>query len=158
VIFTARRYVSAVWPCLRLSVRFSATSRSSTKLAKCTMKLTVLHNISRYLYSGAKYLRETRYCTPVMGSIIWPIDSCHVQWPWMTLKVIRLLKGFSNAIRRRTFVRHFDTAHFDWHSTLSGPSATVELLVGELQQAHVTDSYLHSFIDIVAFMDALCSA
>jgi len=44
--------------------------------------------------------------TPLIGSIIWPIDSCHFQRPWMILKVIRLLQELSNAIRR-TFVRHF---------------------------------------------------
>jgi len=36
----------------------------------------------------------------------WPIDLCHLQWPWVTLKVIRLLQDLSSAIKR-TFVRHF---------------------------------------------------
>ena len=34
------------------------------------------------------------------------IDLCHFQWSRMTLKVIGMLQGFSNAIRQ-TFVQHF---------------------------------------------------
>jgi len=37
---------------------------------------------------------------------IWPIDSCHFQWPWTTLKVIRLLQDLWTAIRL-TCVRRF---------------------------------------------------
>jgi len=42
----------------------------------------------------------------IIGSIMWPSDSCHFQWLWMTLKVTRLLQDLSHAIRR-TSVRHF---------------------------------------------------
>jgi len=43
--------------------------------------------------------------TPLTGNIIWLIYSCHFQWSWMTLKVIRVMQDLWNAIRR-TFVRH----------------------------------------------------
>ena len=45
------------------------------------------------------------YYTPLMGSIILPIYSCHLQWPWMTLKVIRLMQDLLSAIRQ-IFARH----------------------------------------------------
>ena len=48
--------------------------------------------------------RDTHIVTNI-GSIMWPIYSCHFQLPWMTLKVIRLMQDLSNAIRQ-TFVRH----------------------------------------------------
>ena len=67
------------------------------------------------------------YYTPETGSIIWLIDLCHLQWPWVTLKVIRLLRVLSKAIRR-TFVRHF--GRFNWHGASRVPSAIAELLVG----------------------------
>jgi len=47
-----------------------------------------------------------RIDTPLIESIIWSIDLCHLQWPWMTLKVICQFQDLSNAIQR-TFVRHF---------------------------------------------------
>jgi len=57
---------------------------------------------------------------------IWPINSRHFHWPWMTLKVIRFLLDFSSAIRR-TFC---DTSHgFNWHDRSRGPSARAKLLV-----------------------------
>ena len=46
-----------------------------------------------------------RIDTPLIESIIWSIDLCHLQWPWMTLNVIRQLQDLSNAIQQ-TFVRH----------------------------------------------------
>ena len=52
--------------------------------------------------------RQTHcYYTPLIGSIIWLIYSCHLQWLWMTLKVIRLMQDLSNAIRRT-----FENLHF----------------------------------------------
>ena len=60
-----------------------------------------------------------------MGSIIWPIDSCYLQWPLMTLEVIRVLQDLWNAIWKK-FV---DISHFNWCSASCGPSAIAELLV-----------------------------
>ena len=74
--------------------------------------------------SGA---RQTHcYYTPLIGSIILPIYSCHFQWPSMTLKVTRIMQSLSNAIRR-TFVRHL--ARFNWRGASRGPSAIAKLLV-----------------------------
>ena len=64
------------------------------------------------------------YYTPLIGSVIWPIDSCHFQWSWMTFKVIRLLQDLSNAVRLCNISRGFN-----WHGASRGPSAIAELLV-----------------------------
>jgi len=37
---------------------------------------------------------------PLIGSDIGPIELCHLQWPWVTFKVIHLLQAFSNVIFR----------------------------------------------------------
>jgi len=42
------------------------------------------------------------YYTQLIGSIIWPIDLCHLQWFWVTSKVMSQVAGL-----QRTFVRHF---------------------------------------------------
>jgi len=56
---------------------------------------------------SVKEMARDTHChyTPPIGGIIWPIYSCHFQWPWMTLKVMCLMQDLSNAIRR-TFMRH----------------------------------------------------
>jgi len=61
-----------------------------------------------------------------MGSIIWPIDSCHFQWPWMTLKVIACCRTY-----QMQFTEHFCdiSLGFNWHCSLCGPSTMAELLV-----------------------------
>jgi len=59
---------------------------------------------------------------------IWqrPIESCHLRWPWITLKVIRLLQGL-----QMEFVDYScNISHgFSWHSASRGPSVSAELLV-----------------------------
>jgi len=62
----------------------------------------------QYLRNGARC-----YYTPVIWSVTWPKDSCHFRWLWMTLKVIRLLQGYSNAIRRTLFCATFRTVSTD---------------------------------------------
>ena len=74
-------------------------------------------------------VQDRRCCyTPLIGSIIWPIDSCHFQRPWMTSKVIHLLQGLSNTIRW-TCVRHFTRFQLNWHGASRCPSAIAEFLV-----------------------------
>jgi len=46
----------------------------------------------------------------LLGNHIWPIKWQQRQWPWMTLKVIRRLQAFPNAIRR-TLVQNFTRLH-----------------------------------------------
>jgi len=49
-------------------------------------------------------------------SFIWPIESCHLWWPWMTLKVIRLLLGL-----QMESVEHLcNSSHgFNWHGAVA---------------------------------------
>jgi len=41
--------------------------------------------------TASMHWRQVCYYIPLIGNIIWPIDLCHLQWLWMTLKVICLL-------------------------------------------------------------------
>jgi len=62
------------------------------------------------------------YYTPLVGSVIRPMDSCHFQWPWMTSKVIRPLQGVSMQFNLCNILHGFN-----WHSASRGPSATAEI-------------------------------
>ena len=58
---------------------------------------------------------------------MWPIESCHFQWPWM--KVIHLLRGFSNA-GHQTSAQQF--TRFELARARDSLSAIVELLVVDI--------------------------
>jgi len=78
---------------------------------------------------------------------MWPVDSCHSQWPWMTLMVICLLRGISNAIRRTFFC--VISRGFNWHGASRGPSAIAELFV-----CHVLNvfNFFHVFNVVALFI------
>ena len=87
-----------------------------------TRKAPVVFNPS-YLSKMKDFARlQAVTCT-----LQWLTGSCHFQWPWITLKVIRLLQGFSNSILRIFFS---NISHgFNWHGASRGTSATAEFLV-----------------------------
>jgi len=51
----------------------------------------------------------------------WPIESRHCWWPWVTLKVIHLLR----AVFECDFCTAVQQWRFQLHSASRGPSATV---------------------------------
>ena len=89
---TVRRSVSAVyvWPCVCL----------------CLSQVGILPTGNRGHRKRNGAWQTRCYYTPLIGSVVLRIYSCHFQWPWMTPKVTRLLQDLSDAIRR-AFVRHF---------------------------------------------------
>ena len=63
---------------------------------------------------------------PLIGSDIWPVESRHFWWPWVTFKVIYLLQAFFKC-NFRIIVQ--SSKNFNWPGALRGPSAIAELLV-----------------------------
>jgi len=92
------------------------------------------------------------YCISLIERILWP-NSCHFQWPWMTLKVIRMLQDLSNAIRR-TFLWHFALFQLTWCIARSlGNSWTSCILCSNsscsIRKVWHVWFYIHSFPDSV---------
>ena len=90
---------------VKLCARLDARSISLVMMTNCpVVKVTFLANKCQYLENGARLV--CTYNGWLIGNSKWPIKWQQRQWLWMTLKVIRQLHVFSDAIRR-TFVQHF---------------------------------------------------
>lgn len=80
--------------------------------------------LCKYNRNGARYARC--YYTNGMVSMIWPIDSCHFQWPWITEGHLYVARFFEyNSTNIFSNISH----GCNWHSASRSPWATAELLV-----------------------------
>jgi len=64
----------------------------------CFWKIKHYSRLQADAYTLVVSQKDARCCyyTPLTETIknMWPINSCHFKWPWMTLEIIRLLQGF----------------------------------------------------------------